>query len=1559
MKWNGFYLKKHDHFINTHFDGQDRLGVRKAMKEYVFTTNFTLEDNDYILVDSGFSGFAVVGEDTLNRHLASRYIDKDSIKFCSKTKSTYTFGAGGKHDSIGSVKMQLNGKLLKIDIVRGSLPFLFGRAFLRIHSGILDFRKDKLIIDGRTTSPAHKISLSQLVGNKPALKKLSAFNGIVNHPWLPKFPNVYADSSSPTQASPQNHSAESYPANGEGGQAMGEGLVEETRVPTRSTKQHTSKKKSDNESKRENEPSQKKKHIKSDILDECDDYNIFTALLEIGEDATEIELETAIIKGLYGGKPDSPDSGQEAASLPSARGPTPPEQLPPIRDRGGTQRLLTAEQLQELNAAFPAKVWFINAGTLRKMHLLRHSPPPKMLDFVKKAIPPSALRKQGSYPLVKAFLESVLRLSEAICKKCVGCICNGKEISRPIGLSVVPPFSTGMVDTMTLDYDKKLYALVVADLGTGMCWAFPIRGRCPPDGLACYSTYISRYAAHYGPHKLIVADRDMIFSGTDTILLWQQLGVERETTGAYAHFSLGSVERRIQMYRWAIDRIKVESPPQTVDGWEIVLSTISNMIANENDFTGTCASDRVLGRSTSLLRNLFTDTLVTATVTENEVIDLAEKARETYQHAQADRKLRRLINAHLPPNSEDPILPQGTPVAHYQERSGAREANYRGPATVIGFNHANGKYVLQEGGQYYFADRIHVRPWPRDPDEIPVLTNPARPAPDSRDKAPDEEMQMTGSHPEDRVDPPAHDSQGPDFRSLYHETQPPSQLSELKCGKCKNKKSKHAHLREPGCLLYKPDEPHTWSKRLKLMFPGGEQGANDAGKLNFGSRAEAEEYQRKLFDQIKEKTTSKKKLKQQNRRALTARDEKDFEEFLQEKDLKNNYKEALNFIEVQLESVHSLEEIGEPEPEQPPNSESKNSPPEKISESKYLHKWEDLPPAAQKKAILKSIEAYDAYGSWIRGKDLTDAEFKAMKRHDSSIIGLDCTIVLDAKIKNGELIGKVRIAPRGFRDNSEKAKWYSTSPTVATSTVRIAELLGMQNRLESYVFDISNAFFSGERLRKDEKIWIKIPRQILESENGDVTRPWRQLCREVPGCRGASSSWYRTLAAKLKAWGYEQCTTDQALFIKRKIVHGKSRIVGIVPVHVDDSKMRATPEEARFLISKFQDDPGIELSTVEKQERGKPIDFTGMTFVETEHGETIDQDTYIKNKLSIPTLVKSLRNANPDDELAEDAKKEYGTAVGRLIWLIPTQLKFSYEIAYLSRFRAYPRVKHFRRISNLIGKIKLHPQKLFLPRFHQDAPLKLITVVDAGAGEEADFPLKTRDHQCVCTMLVSTRYANSDSILPGEEVMAGVVSWSSCGVSRVSHASFDFEAICAVSSIDLIVNLRELIGEIMISLCPPLRSRDVSAEQSRKARDSWFNSLISAELHTDSMGLVKAVRLGLVASLTSRRRRDILDLRDCLSEGFLSTLVHIDGTTNLSDVGTKGLDRTTKSQPNLERLVRDGIYRPLASQDYQQTFENAHTVQEQPASSVSYLDSEPDHAFEHMCSGDIVTLRYG
>ena len=73
-------------------------------------------------------------------------------------------------------------------------------------------------------------------------------------------------------------------------------------------------------------------------------------------------------------------------------------------------------------------------------------------------------------------------------------------------------------------------------------------------------------------------------------------------------------------------------------------------------------------------------------------------------------------------------------------------------------------------------------------------------------------------------------------------------------------------------------------------------------------------------------------------------------------------------------------------------------------------------------------------------------------------------------------------------------------------------------------------------------------------------------------------------------------------------------------------------------------------------------------------------------------------------------------------------------------------------------------------------------------------------------------------------------------VADDAHASFDFEAICAVPSLDLLLNSREVVGELRILICPSLR------EQGGEARQGWRSQLPGIELHTDSMGLVKAVR---------------------------------------------------------------------------------------------------------------------
>ena len=302
-----------------------------------------------------------------------------------------------------------------------------------------------------------------------------------------------------------------------------------------------------------------------------------------------------------------------------------------------------------------------------------------------------------------------------------------------------------------------------------------------------------------------------------------------------------------------------------------------------------------------------------------------------------------------------------------------------------------------------------------------------------------------------------------------------------------------------------------------------------------------------------------------------------------------------------------------------------------------------------------------------------------------------------------------------------------------------------------------------------------------------------------------------------------------------------------------------------------------------------------------------DQDVYIRNKLQ-DVDAKRLRYSDADELVGAAEKAEYSTAIGRLIWVLPTQPKHSYEVSFLSRFRAFPRVKHFRRLSAVIEAIKQNPGRVFLPRLPRDAPLKLIAIVDAGAGELADEPLKTRDHACVCVCLAAPKHGATSP--PQAEVYAGIVSWQSCGVSRVTHASFDFEAVTAVSSLDLLANMREILGEVTIAICPPRGP----------ARDAWRRQLPVAQLFTDSMGLVKAVRLGVTSSLSNRRRRDILDLREALELNDLSAIIHINGTTNPSDVGTKTGSSTKKAMPAAEALVERGSYVPDISDDYQKSF---------------------------------------
>ena len=83
-----------------------------------------------------------------------------------------------------------------------------------------------------------------------------------------------------------------------------------------------------------------------------------------------------------------------------------------------------------------------------------------------------------------------------------------------------------------------------------------------------------------------------------------------------------------------------------------------------------------------------------------------------------------------------------------------------------------------------------------------------------------------------------------------------------------------------------------------------------------------------------------------------------------------------------------------------------------MSNPKYLHQWNDSTPKQQHEATQKAIKAYDVHESWDRTTDQIDDQFRKYRAEKRAkgveIVSLDCIVVRDAKIKNGQLVGKVK-----------------------------------------------------------------------------------------------------------------------------------------------------------------------------------------------------------------------------------------------------------------------------------------------------------------------------------------------------------------------------------------------------------------------------------------------------------------------------------------------------------------------------------------------------------------------
>ena len=263
------------------------------------------------------------------------------------------------------------------------------------------------------------------------------------------------------------------------------------------------------------------------------DINVYTATTHADAAAIDGAVESSAIESWINAEP------QEAPL--DAEGGAEPAKAPALRDRSGSDLLIPRETANTLNKRYASRAWFVTAGFIQRLHLLRHAPAGRMEEFLTMVVPLKA--KQRNTPEFRRWKAAVSAYCAHVVRACASCCAHGPTIRRLAGIGVPAAFTLGRADIFVLDHNLRLCALCVIDSGTGYC-IMAVIDSCPPTGPSVYECYVRFWASFFGFHETVLTDPDGLFRGAN-LNYRESSGCTMGEVGAGAHFSQGQVENRI------------------------------------------------------------------------------------------------------------------------------------------------------------------------------------------------------------------------------------------------------------------------------------------------------------------------------------------------------------------------------------------------------------------------------------------------------------------------------------------------------------------------------------------------------------------------------------------------------------------------------------------------------------------------------------------------------------------------------------------------------------------------------------------------------------------------------------------------------------------------------------------------------------------------------------------------------------------------------------------------------------------------------------------------------
>jgi hypothetical protein len=288
---------------------------------------------------------------------------------------------------------------------------------------------------------------------------------------------------------------------------------------------------------------------------------------------------------------------------------------------------------------------------------------------------------------------------------------------------------------------------------------------------------------------------------------------------------------------------------------------------------------------------------------------------------------------------------------------------------------------------------------------------------------------------------------------------------------------------------------------------------------------------------------------------------------------------------------------------------------------------------------------------------------------------INCRWVFRTKV-NGTR--KARLVIKGYRQK-QGIDYYETFAAVSRmDSARAIIASSVLKGWKLHQFDAITAFLHGEA---DTEIYMELPEGF--KREGYVCR----LRRSLYGLKQAPRIWYQCVKRVLSKHGFAMAQSDHCVFYRKNCV---------VCVYVDDFLVAAATDEEIANVKKALE------SEFKMSDLGTPHSFLGIQFDLHQDGSvSIHQQQYIQKILtdfcmescqpkSTPMNVKTSLNPSDDEQdLGDDAKSRYSSAIGALMYLmIGTRPDIAFALATLSRFVSRPQAHHQEALQRLLRYLK-------------------------------------------------------------------------------------------------------------------------------------------------------------------------------------------------------------------------------------------------------------------------------